>query len=142
MTAWGMPWLSQFPGGQAGALVQGPGFIHPDMDIDPLVVGRVDRGRGRTVLDGGQPAGVAVGQDVDGRPIFALADGLDEAQAVTADQAAVFGFFLGDGTGGLPGGFQLLIVRPGMDGGQDALHGPLQVDRRGAGGFDALTFGR
>ena len=72
-------------GRQAGALVQWPGFIHPDMDIHPLVIGRVDRGGGRAIGDGGQPAGVAVGQDVERSRALGRRDLPEDLDPVPAD---------------------------------------------------------
>ena len=62
--------FAKLPGRQTGSLVERPGFIHPDVNIDAFVKGGIDRGGGRAVLDTGQPAGVAVGQDMDGLSFF------------------------------------------------------------------------
>ena len=57
--------MSEFPGGESSALIAGAGFIGPDMDGDAGGVGGVDGGGGGAVVNEGEPAGVAVGEDVD-----------------------------------------------------------------------------
>ena len=59
------PVIEQFPGGQAGALVARSGLIDPDMNRNALVVGDVDRRKSGAPIDGRQPAGVAMGQQID-----------------------------------------------------------------------------
>ena len=58
--------LGQLPGRQAGALVERTGLVDPDVNRYAAIMGGVNRGGGRTVFDAGQPAGIAVGQHVDG----------------------------------------------------------------------------
>ena len=52
--------LAKFPGGQAGTLVKRSGLIYPDMDVKAAVKSGIDRRRGGTVFDAGQPSGIAV----------------------------------------------------------------------------------
>ena len=59
---------AELVGGQRGALVAGAGLIDPDMNIEASAVGLVDRRKGRAPVDGGQPTGIAVGEDVEGLP--------------------------------------------------------------------------
>ena len=56
---------AQLPGGQRGALVARAGLVDPDMHRDARPRGLVDRRGGGAPVDGGEPAGVAVGEDVD-----------------------------------------------------------------------------
>ena len=65
---WGTPCMAQLPGGQLGALVARPGFIHPDVHREARVVRRIDGRGGRAMVHTGQPAGVAVGEHVHRAP--------------------------------------------------------------------------
>ena len=62
---------AEFPGSERRTLIARPGFVHPDMQVDPRVVRRVDWRKGGAPIDGRQPAGVAVGQHVDATPCCA-----------------------------------------------------------------------
>ena len=57
--------LAQLEGGQAGPLIARAGLIDPDMDIDSCVPCSINRGSSAAIIDKGQPAGIAMGQDVD-----------------------------------------------------------------------------
>ena len=62
--------MSKLPGGERCTLIAGPGFVDPDMDgMVAAVMRQIDRGGRGTPIDGCQPAGIAMGQHVDG---FAL----------------------------------------------------------------------
>jgi hypothetical protein len=52
--------LAKFPGGQQ-ALVARTRFGNPDVDVDSLIERRIHRRQRGAVVDGRQPAGVAVG---------------------------------------------------------------------------------
>ena len=81
--------VQQFPGGQAGALIARPGLIDPDMDCDPLVMGQVDRRQCRAPIDGRQPAGVAMGQQIDrSAAVVSFPNIGDQLGAMSADGAA------------------------------------------------------
>ena len=56
--------LGQFPGGKGGALGTRAGFIAEDVKVFALGLGGVQGGGGGPEIDKGEPAGVAVGQDV------------------------------------------------------------------------------
>ncbi len=119
---------AEFIGRQGRALVAGPRLVDPDMDRDAGVVRDIDRGQRRTPVDGGKPARIAVGQDVDrmtGR--FSRRDRADQRQAVLADGAAERHVLVADqrrlGIGGLR-------ARPGLQPRQPAAHArqrPVQV---------------
>jgi hypothetical protein len=59
----GDAFLRQFPGGQAGALQVGPGFVHVDPFDFAFRVGGPNDAQGGSVSRGGQGPGVAVGED-------------------------------------------------------------------------------
>ena len=125
--------MSEFPGGEAGALVAGAGFIDPDMDGDAGGVGGVDGGGGGAVVDEGEPAGVAVGEDVDGLAGgFARGDVLDEGEAVLADGGAGGGVFVGDAVGFGEGDFGPGGGGEGEEEIELAFEGPGEIDGGGA----------
>ncbi len=57
--------LAQFPGGEAGALIARPGLVDPDMERDAAIMRQIDRRERRAPIDRREPAGVAMGQDLD-----------------------------------------------------------------------------
>ena len=128
--------LHHLPGGQARALVARPGFVHPHVHGDARVMGRVNRRRGRTVIHEGQPARVAVGQDVDRRTALALADLPDDRHPVLADAPAEVGILVGDGVrlGQRSLDPHFRIAAGGLDGRQLAVNRPLQVNGGGTSG--------
>ena len=89
--------LAEFPGGQAGALVARPGLVDPDMDRDAVVMGAVDRRERGAPIDRGEPAGIAMRQDLDpaGRALAPPRLG-DQRGAVLADRAVDRDIRLGD----------------------------------------------
>jgi len=60
--------MTQFPCGQARALVARAGFVDPDVNLDTGFVREVNRRRRGTPVDRRQPAGIAVREDVDSFP--------------------------------------------------------------------------
>ena len=91
MTVCGTPCCAELPGGEAGALVARPGLVDPDMHRDARIVGAVDRRQRGAPIDRRQPAGIAMGQDLDatGLPPLAPLRLGDQRQAVLADRAAL-----------------------------------------------------
>jgi hypothetical protein len=81
------PHLVELPGGQPRALVAGAGLVDPDVDRDAALDRLVDPRQRRPVVDRGEPARVAVGEDLH-RPLPAgrLPAALDERRAVLADR--------------------------------------------------------
>ena len=51
--------------GQRRALIARPGLVDPDMDRKAGIVRLVDRRGGRAPVDRRQPAGIAMGQDIE-----------------------------------------------------------------------------
>ena len=54
----------KFPGRKLCALVAGSGFINPDMDGNACVMRHVNGSGGRAPVNRGQPARIAMGEDV------------------------------------------------------------------------------
>src|SRR5439155_10462953 len=86
--------LAELPGGQAGPLIAGPRFVNPDMDRDAGIVRLVDRRQCRAPVDGGEPAGVAVGEGVDA--LAARLEAADLAEAMLADAPADLDILVAD----------------------------------------------
>ena len=125
--------MGELPGGEACALVAWAGFIDPDMDGDAGGVGGVDGGGGGAVVDESEPAGVAVGEDVDGLAGgFARGDVLDEGEAVLADGGAGGGVFVGDAVGFGEGDFGPGGGGEGEEEIELAFEGPGEIDGGGA----------
>ena len=62
--------LTQFPGGQTGALIARPSFIHPNMQFYAGLVRRVYGRQRRADIDGRQPTRIAMGEDMVDLGIF------------------------------------------------------------------------
>ena len=89
--------LVEFPGGEARALVPRPRLVHPDVHGNTGAVRLEDRRERRAPVDGGEPAGVAMREHVDGQSITPLrGDILDERRAVLADRGAHRDVLVGD----------------------------------------------
>jgi predicted nucleic acid-binding protein len=76
--------LGEFERGQRRALIARPRLVDEDVHRRAAVVGHVDRRRRGAPIDRRQPAGVAMGQDVDRAPALAV-DRFDQGQAGLAD---------------------------------------------------------
>src|SRR5258705_367592 len=123
--------MAEFPGGERGALIPGPGLVDPNVNAQTTIMRRVDRGGGGSPVHRRQPTGVAMRQYVDrfarllGRP-----DRLDQRQAVLTDvlvdRHILFRDFAGAGIG-------RLSARRRRQRGKRRAHlveRPFQVDRR------------
>ena len=126
--------LGQFPGGQSSALIPGASLVHPHVERNAPAVRFIDRRGGRSVAHAGQPAGVAVGQYIDGA-LFLFVDFFDQSDPVFPDQTAAFDILRFD----FPGGSQrcgdpplrIVDIPQSL---QLAFHRPGQIDCGGAGG--------
>ena len=61
-------------------------FADPNMDVDSAIVSQINRRERRAPIHRRQPAGIAVGEDIDrlaGR--FRFGNGFDETKAMPAD---------------------------------------------------------
>ena len=123
--------LAELPGGQRRALVARPRLVDPDMDSDAALVRGVDRrGRGAPI-DGGEPAGVAMGENLDrfARLFFARGDRLDELHPVPADRPVDGDVLLADrGRARIGRGDARGLGEP-VDRGADLVEPPFEVDR-------------
>ena len=125
----------QFPGGKAGALVTGPGLVHPDMHGYPIRHRFIDRCQGRAPIDGGQPASIAVGENVDrlSCPLL-FPDGLDQGRAVPPYSLIGSDILIADPPSLPVGGSKALFRRQRQEHSQHPLHGPAEIDRRWSAG--------
>src|SRR5258707_733398 len=79
--------LAELPGGQAGALVARPRLVDPDMNGNPVVMRAEHGGERGAPIDSGEPAGIAMSQDIDRRgAVLALPGGADEGAAMRTDR--------------------------------------------------------
>ena len=110
--------LTELPGGQAGALIARPRLVDPDMERDAVVMSAIDRGKRGAPIDGGEPTGIAMRQNVDPRAgTLAPPDLGDQRGAVFTDCAIYRNVRVGDLLGprdsrGKPAVFRDLDQRP------------------------------
>ncbi len=122
--------MVELEGGERSALVARPGLVDPDVERDALLVGEVDRRGGRAQVDGGEPAGVAMGEHVDGGPQWlAGGDALDQGEAVAADAVIDRDVLLADFGGARVGRRDPFAARPVAHRRHDLVERPFQVDR-------------
>ena len=57
---------AQLEGGERSALVARPRLVHPDMQRNARIMRQIDRRQRGAVIHRRQPAGIAMGEDVDG----------------------------------------------------------------------------
>ena len=125
----------ELPRREACTLVTGTGFVDPHMYGKARVVRRVHGRQGRPVVHEGQPARVAMRQDVDGGSVrFLCRQRFEQRFSVFADALARLGVFVGDGLGCNFGDMPLFFrgTSP-RHGGKLAVNGPCQIGGRGAG---------
>ena len=120
--------LVEFPGCQQ-ALVARPGFGDPDMHRDAGVVRGIDGGERGAAVDRRQPAGIAVGHDMQR---VAARDQLlaPQGEAVGADGGVLGDVFVGDGGGLGPSGGGAGFRRQRGERRLHARQRPVQIDRR------------
>ena len=124
---------AQFKRGQRSALVARAGFIHPDMQRDAGVMRQIDRRQGGAVIHRRQPAGIAMGEDVDGLAGLLCSDLPDDFQAMLADGHRHRHIFVGDGGGFGPGQLRALVARLVEQRVPHAIQRPAQIDGGGPG---------
>ena len=121
----------QLPGGEGGALAARAGFVAIDVEFLPGLLGGVERRGGAANIYKGQPAGVAMREDVRA--------GADQFFAVPADGGAVANVLAGKFLGGGQGqGLLLGHGGSGPQGAEDGVHGVDRVNRGRAGGLEGL----
>ena len=100
------------------------------MDRDAGVMRHVDRRQRRAPIDAGEPAGIAMGEDVERlRPFFFAAASLQNLEAVLADGAAHLDILVRDLRGLRPGDRGALLARMVAQHVAHALQRPAQIDR-------------
>ena len=123
--------LSEFPGGQAGALIARSRLVDPDVNRNAGIVRLVDRRQRRAPVDGGEPACIAMGEGIDAPAFVAWLQFTDEAQPVFADAAANLGILVADLGGAAVGGLAAVGGRQRRQQCALVVERPAQVDRRG-----------
>ena len=129
MTVCGTPWFNSSQAVRLAPLVARAGFVDPDMDGNSGVVRRVNGRRGGADIDHGQPARVAVGENIDAHPgLFLRGDRANQFEPGGANPAVDRDVLIADfnrelaGTGDAGGGGQ------GLELSSDPVEGPAQVD--------------
>ena len=89
--------MAEFPCGERSALIARPGLVDPDMNLQAAIMREIDRRRRRAPVDRREPAGVAMGQDVDGLAgPLPRRDLFDQRQTMPADPLVDRDVLLGD----------------------------------------------
>mmetsp|Transcript_24999 Transcript_24999/g.62897 ORF Transcript_24999/g.62897 Transcript_24999/m.62897 type:complete len:383 (-) Transcript_24999:370-1518(-) len=128
--------LQQLPGSEGGALVARPRLIHPHVHLEPGLLRGVDGARGGAVVRKGQPACIAVCQDVErvaGLPV--RQEAADDTQPMLPDALAPLHVLVRNPRRRIPSRRhhrRHAAARCAPDCGQLPLHGPLKVGSRGA----------
>ena len=96
---------------ERSALVARPRLVHPHMDFDALVMRAIDRRKRRAPVDASEPAGIAMGEDVDHRPILLVGMRADDAEPMLAYSAVGLHILVADRGGAGEGGGDALVAR-------------------------------
>src|SRR5262245_66626553 len=88
--------LRELPRSKLRTLAARASLVHPNVDRQSAIVRGVNRREGRTIIYKSEPAGVAVGQNVDRFIIFRSRNLFDERQAMLSDHTALFYVFGGN----------------------------------------------
>jgi len=124
--------FSELEGCQARPLVARPRFVHPDMDGEACVVGFVDGGEGCSPVDRREPAGVAMGEDLNGRTGLRRGDLFQDRKSVVPDRRTARDIFVADRAGFDACSLSTLVrrtIRQRFDHALNAIDGPLEIDR-------------
>ena len=120
----------QFPGGEAGALVARPRLVDPDVHRNAGVVRTVDDAERRAPVDAGDPAGVAMGEDVDRSDrALGLVGLADQRQPVLGDRRIGGDVFFGEPVGNGEGRIGTIGLRQARNLAPDDVERPAQIDR-------------
>src|SRR5665809_7787 len=130
---------AKLEGGERGALIAGPGLVHPHMHFDAFVMGAVDGGERRSPIDGGEPARIAMGEDVDPFAAFLLGMGADQPEPVLAYSAVGLDILVADRGGAGESGGDALVARLVAHGISPLTERPAEIDGGGARGGERLT---
>ena len=124
--------LAQLPRGECRTLVARTGLVHPDVQVEPGIMSGVDRRQRGAPIDGREPAGVAMREDVEALAV--LGGLMQDRGAMLADGAVLRHILIGDG-GGFDIGCGCAVRRARVaQPGQHAVQRPAQVDGGGPGG--------
>ena len=121
----------QLPGREAGALVARPRLVDPDMHRDAVIMRAVDDAERRAPVDAGDPAGVAMGEDVDRPgPALAFIRVADQRQSVLGDRSIGGDVLFGEPVGHGKRRIGPLGLRQAGNLAPHDVERPAQIDRR------------
>ena len=121
--------LAEFPCRQRSALVARPRLVDPDMHGNAGIMRLVDGRGGGAPVDGREPAGIAMGENIDrlaGR--LARRRGADEGEAVIADRRTERDILVGDASGAGQGCRRAFAGRQRHDEPAHPLERPGEID--------------
>src|SRR5277367_2440014 len=89
--------MPQFPCRQRGSLVAGPRLVDPDVDRDSRIESLVNRCECGPPIDGRQPSGIAMGQDLKRTLLTkAVPKFAQQKQSMLTQERAIFGILISD----------------------------------------------
>src|SRR4030095_8987402 len=91
--------LAQLPGSKLRTLIPGSRLSNPNMNRQLAIVGRINRGRGRAVINKREPSRVAMRENVDRLPRLLSSNLLNEIQSMLPYHPAVLFVFVCDQSG-------------------------------------------
>ncbi len=119
--------LAEFERGQRRALIARSRLVDEDVHRHAAIMRHVDRRRRRAPIDGRQPSGVAMGQDVDRASALAM-DRFDQGQAGFADAPVQGDVLVAEGARARPRGLGAFRRGERRDDGPDVVERIAQVD--------------
>ena len=118
--------LTKLERGERGALIARPRFVDEDMDRNSPVMRRIDRRCRGAEIDGREPSGIAMGQDVDALAWrLACRNRLDQGQPMQSDRLVDGDILVADRSGTPIGRFHR--AAPAGDGEPPLTPGPAPI---------------
>src|SRR4029079_18641230 len=130
---------AELEGREGGTLIARPRLIDPNMQRDARVMRPVDRRKRRSPIDAGEPARIAMRENVDALALLLLGMGLDDAKPMFADQPASLDIGVADLGCLRVSRDAAALARLVAQGGAHLVERPTQIDCRGTCGEQGVV---